>query len=75
MKAKLTVTIDEEVIPKAKAYAKARGISLSQLVEISLREISSDGGEVQSFAERWRGRFVAADRDDERYRALVERHR
>lgn len=72
MKAKLTVTIDEEVVPRAKEYARARGISLSQLIENSLRELSS--GERTSFAQRWRGKFVAAERDDERYRALAKRY-
>ena len=37
-KTKLTVTIDSEVLPRAKEYARARGVSLSSLVEQSLRE-------------------------------------
>ena len=72
MKAKLTVTIDEDVIPRAKEYARTRGISLSQLIENSLQELTS--GSHTSFAQRWRGKFVAAERDDERYRALAKRY-
>ena len=37
-KTKLTVTIDSEVLPRAKEYARTRGVSLSSLVEQSLRE-------------------------------------
>ncbi len=72
MKAKVTVTLDEELIPKAKEFARLQGISLSKLIETSLREVSS--GEAETFAQRWRGKFVAADRDDERYRALAKRY-
>ena len=35
-KTKLTVTIDSEVLPRAKEYARTRGVSLSSLVEQSL---------------------------------------
>ena len=72
MKTKLTVTIDEELVPLAKKYARARGISLSQLIETSLRQISSDNR--SSFSKRWRGKFRAACRDDERYRALKKKY-
>jgi Family of unknown function (DUF6364) len=71
MKAKLTVTLDEELIPKAKRYARSRGISLSQLIETSLRVVTSDQG---TFSQRWRGRFEPAGRDDERYKALSAKY-
>lgn len=71
MKAKLTVTIDKELIPRAKDYAQSRGISLSQLIESSLREVSSQGS--RTFSEKWRGRFAPAERADDRYRALAKR--
>lgn len=72
MKAELTVTIDEELIPKAERLAHERGISLSELVEASLRTVTEhpEG----SFSQRWRGQFRPADRDDERYRTLAKRH-
>ncbi len=41
-KTKLTVTIDSEVLPRAKAFARERGVSLSSLIEESLREALAD---------------------------------
>ena len=72
MKAKLTVTIDAELIPKAKRYARARGVSLSSVIEDALRELAV--GEEASFADRWRGRFEPASREDDRFRALAEKY-
>ena len=37
MKQKLTITVDAELISTAKRYARYRGVSLSSLVEQSLR--------------------------------------
>lgn len=31
-------------------------------------------GKESTFARRWRGKFVAADREDERYKALARRY-
>ena len=72
MKKKLTITVDEELIPVAKRYARSRGISLSSLVENSLRDATVE--RTQSFATRWRGKFRPADRDDPRYNALAEKY-
>ena len=72
MKTKLTVTIDEELVPKAKQHARSNGISLSQLIESALRVLTSEGG--PSFSERWRGRFEASGRKDERYDALARKY-
>jgi len=72
MKAKLTVTIDEDLIPQVKQYARSRGVSLSHLIEVALRELSSNPG--PSFSQRWGGKFRPADRDDERYRALANKY-
>ena len=72
MKNKLTITIDEELIPRAKRRARARGVSLSQLIEDALRAASAEEG--PSFAHRWRGRFRAAARRDPRYRALARKY-
>jgi post-segregation antitoxin (ccd killing protein) len=72
MKTKLTVTIDEQLLPKAKQYARSRGVSLSRLIENALREMGA--GEAGSFSRRWRGKFSLAARDDERYRALTKKH-
>jgi len=72
MKSKLTITIDAELIPRAKRYARRRGVSLSAVIEEALRELSAE--EAPSFVTRWRGRFEAADKDDERFRALARKY-
>ena len=73
MKQKLTVTVDAELLPVAKRYARSRGVSLSSLVEQSLREMS--GEDTQSFSSRWRGKFRAAKREgDPRYDALAKKY-
>lgn len=73
MKSKLTITVDESLIPRAKRYAASRGVSLSSLIEVALREITGDE-ERPSFSDRWRGSMVPAERDDERYRALKDKY-
>ena len=72
MKAKLTITVDEDLIPIAKKHARARGVSLSQLIEASL--VGLTAGDGRSFSEKWRGQFREANRDDELYRGLAEKH-
>ena len=73
MKQKLTITVDAELVPKAKRYAKLRGVSLSSLVEQSLREMAGEYS--TTFSSRWRGRFRAAEReDDPRYDRLAEKY-
>lgn len=72
MKKKLTITIDAEVLPKAKRYARSCGVSLSSLIERSLREATDDN--TSSFASRWRGRFKAAGRGDPRYDTLAGKY-
>jgi hypothetical protein len=72
VKTKLTLTIDAQLIPRAKRYARSRGVSLSSVVEEALRGLASD--ESPSFVDRWRGRFEAASKDDERFRALAEKY-
>ncbi len=72
MKSKLTITVDSELVPRAKQYAQARGVSLSSLIEASLREMA--GENTPSFASRWRGRFKPARRADGRYAALARKY-
>lgn len=72
MKQKLTITVDAELLPVAKRYARSRGVSLSSLIERSLREVAGD--HAPSFAERWRGKLRAAERDDPRYDALAKKY-
>ena len=72
MKKKLTITVDEELIPKAKKYAYSRGESLSSLVERSLREAAVKYE--PTFSSRWRGRFRRAEGDNPRYEALARKY-
>ena len=72
MKRKLTITVDGDLLPRAKQYARSRGVSLSSLVEASLREIAAD--DTPSFASRWRGRFEASSRDDSRDDGLARKY-
>ena len=73
MKQKLTITVDAELLPVAKRYARSRGVSLSSLVEQALREMA--GEDTQSFSSRWRGKFRVAEREgDPRYDALAKKY-
>ncbi len=72
MKQKLTITVDGELVPKAKRYARSQGVSLSSLIETELRDLVS--GEASSFASRWRGEFGPAEREDSRYEALARKY-
>ena len=72
MKRKLTITIDDALIDEAERLARSRGLSLSSLIETSLRETLAD--DTPTVAERWRGKFRPAERDDPRYRALARKY-
>ena len=72
MKQKLTITVDAELVPKAKRYARSRGVSLSSFIEQHLSEVTGD--QAQSFAARWRGHFQAAERNAPRYESLAEKY-
>lgn len=72
MKRKLTITVDADLIPTAKRYAHSRGVSLSSLIEQSLRGIV--GEHAPSFTSRWRGKFQPAQRDDPRYNTLAGKY-
>ena len=73
MKQKLTITVDAELLSAAKRHARARGVSLSSLVEQSLGEMVRE--DEPTFASRWRGKFRAAGcEDDARYGALAKKY-
>lgn len=72
MKTKLTITVDDDVVPRAKRYARSQGTSLSRLIERALREVTTPAA--HTFATRWRGRFRPARRKDERYRRLAKKY-
>ena len=48
MNTKLTLTIDQTVIDKAKRYAKKRGNSLSGIIENYLKVITNDNPESEN---------------------------
>ena len=72
MKTKVTLTIDNELLPKAKNYARKNGHSLSQLIENSLREMSH--AEDIPFSKRWGGKFKEAKKRTARYKFLAKRY-
>lgn len=72
MKRKLTLTVEESLLPVAKRYAKSRGLSLSSLVERLLRDAA--GHHEPSFASRWRGKFRSVERCDVRYNTLAKKY-
>jgi len=72
MKAKVTLTLDEDLLPKAKRYARSHNMSLSELVENSLRKATTN--DRRTFSVRWRGKFRPADRKDERYQQLSKKY-
>jgi len=72
VKTKLTITIDEDLIPVAKEHARSQRKSLSRVIESALRSLTAV--ESGSFAQRWRGRFRPAKRKDDRYKALAKKY-
>jgi len=52
MTTKLTLTVDEEVIKKAKSYAKQTGRSLSELVEKYLETLTDEHRETKQISPR-----------------------
>jgi hypothetical protein len=72
MKTKLTLTIEEDLIPRAKRYAQARRDSLSGLVERALQDLTQT--QEVPFSKRWRGKFKASRRASTRYKALARRY-
>jgi len=72
MKTKLNLTIDEELVPLSKAFAKKHGKSVSELVETLLREVVA--ANEPTFSEKWRGKFSVVEKPDPRYAALKQRY-
>ena len=73
MKKKLTLTIDADLLPLAKRYAHSQGLSLSALVERSLRELAEL--DAPTFTSKWRGYFKTAEmEDDARYDYLARKY-
>ncbi len=78
-KTKLTVTIDAEVLPRARDYARSHGVSLSSVVERALREVTADEPSPEeagaAFVARWRGVLQPSDLDgDPRHEYLARKY-
>ena len=52
MTSKLTLTVEEEVIKKAKSYAKQTGRSLSELVENYLSTLTDEDKNIQQISPK-----------------------
>ena len=72
MKKKLTITVDAALIPRAKSYARSRRVSLSSIIEQSLRDLA--GGEHPPSPRAGAGGFQAANRGDQRYDRLARKY-
>ena len=72
MRKKLTITVDEDLIPAAKRYARSRGLPLSSVIEQSLRQVTHQ--QAPAFSSKWRGKFRPAERDDPRFQALAAKY-
>ena len=78
MKDKLTLTIDSEIIKKAKCYACSRGISLLELVENYLKELTANGPtkgseELPPIVKSLKGAFKATKNFD--YKKILKSRR
>ncbi|RMD92537.1 MAG: hypothetical protein D6814_16720 [Calditrichaeota bacterium] len=72
MKTRINLTIEEELIPLTKQYAKEHGKSVSELVESMLRELLL--AESPTFSEKWRGRFTLDQKNDPKFEKLRKRY-
>ena len=66
---KLTLSVDADVVARAKRYAEARGTSVSRLVETMLHMVSTkteDGGPEPPVLTRLRGSLSRGTRTDYR---------
>ncbi|MEO1053587.1 MAG: DUF6364 family protein [Bacteroidota bacterium] len=75
MNTKLTLTLEEEVIKRAKQYASQKGRSLSELVENYFRAITQDseaaeGVEISDKTKKLKGILKVSEDFD--YRSIVE---
>ena len=74
MRTKLTITIDQDLIPLAKEYAHLQGLSLSRLVERYLTKEVLGSSSRESFSQRWRGRFKPSEHSGDRYKVLSKKY-
>ena len=80
MKAKLTLSVEEGLVEKAKRHAEARGTSVSKLVEryfslMGQQAPAADRSDNSAFTRSLRG--IVSDREvteEDYYRYLEEKH-
>ncbi len=78
MNTKLTLTIDKEVIEKAKAYAKAQQRSLSNLIEeylkgLTRKEESTEGDiPLTPLVKSLKGALKVEDPESYKYKKILE---
>lgn len=71
---KLTLSIDDKIVKKAKEYSRKTGRSLSKMIENYLQSITSQENknmdeEVPPFLKKWHGAFKNEDQRD--YKEVV----
>ncbi|MBN2728391.1 MAG: hypothetical protein JXR53_04125 [Bacteroidales bacterium] len=67
MTKKLTLSVEQEIIERAKKYAKSKGRSLSEIIEIYLKAITSGEKseyEIAPITKSLRGSFPKPDYSD-----------
>lgn len=80
MNTKLTLTIEQSIIERAKSYAKGKGRSLSEIIENYLKAITSEQKateDISPITKSLRGSFKAPDNFDyknELSKALKEKY-
>ena len=81
MNTKLTLTIEQDIIEKAKKYAKEKGRSLSDIIENYLKAITkeeqSEPNELSPLVKSMKGSFKAPDGFDykkELSKALTDKY-
>lgn len=76
MKSRVTITLDPEVVRKAKAVARARRTNLSALVEELLRQTTEHAAPRPRFSRKWAGKLELRESDgrDELLEALKQRY-
>ena len=75
MQTKLTLRLEAQLIERAKAYARRRGTSLSQMVAdyFALLDHAEQGEHLAPLTRSLRGALRGADVDEDEYRQYLEK--
>lgn len=74
MKTKMTLSIEDDLVPKIKNYAQLLNTSVSQLVEDMFRHRVVKKPTTTPFSQKWRGHFKLAHHRGPRYQALKKKY-